>query len=121
MTGWTEKDILDCNPQIFITVTNGDKGAIIYSQQNPIEIPAVSPVQIADPTGVGDAFRGGFLTGYGLGLDLQTCGQMGALAATCCLEQHGPQGHHYTPSEFVVRYRSIFDDRGALDILLKRS
>ena len=71
-----------------------------------------------DPTGVGDAFRGGFLRGLRLGLDWQTCGQMGALAATYCLEQPGTQNHTYTPSEFVARYREHFDDRGTLDILL---
>ncbi|MRR29611.1 carbohydrate kinase family protein, partial [bacterium] len=72
---------------------------------------------IADPTGVGDAFRGGFLRGYRLGLDFQTSGQMGALAATYCLEQKGTQNHFYTISDFVKRYRKHFDDKGALDIL----
>jgi adenosine kinase len=67
---------------------------------------------------VGDAFRGGFLRGFRLGLDWQTCGQMGALAATYCLEKKGTQNHFYTPVEFVERYRKHFDDQGALDILI---
>ena len=82
-------------------------------------IPVVKPTRIADPTGVGDAFRGGFLTGYSLELDLPTCGQMGALAATYCLECPGPQGHMYTPAEFTTRFRQNFDDAGKLDVLLK--
>ena len=49
---------------------------------------------IGDPTGVGDAFRGGFLTGLPLRLDWETCGQMGSLAATYCLEEKG----HTKPS-----------------------
>ena len=44
---------------------------------------------------------------------------MGALAATYCLEQHGPQGHHYTAGEFVARYRRYFDDEGKLDVLIR--
>jgi adenosine kinase len=72
---------------------------------------------IVDPTGVGDAFRGGFLTGYGRGWDLELCGQMGSLAATYCLEQAGPQGHSYTSAEFVTRFRQSFDDHGKLDQL----
>jgi hypothetical protein len=43
---------------------------------------------------------------------------MGALAATYCLEHTGPQGHSYTPAEFVTRYRKYFDDDGKLDVLL---
>ena len=42
---------------------------------------------------------------------------MGALAATYCLEQAGPQGHSYTPAEFVARFRTFFDDQGKLDVL----
>ena len=100
-----------------LVVTMGEKGASIKSAGKEYLIPIVPAERIADPTGVGDAFRGGFLRGYRLGLDLQTCGQMGALAATYCLEQKGTQNHYYTPDEFVKRYRKHFNDHGALDIL----
>jgi adenosine kinase len=76
-------------------------------------------LEIVDPTGVGDAFRGGFLTGYRLGLDWQTCGQIGALAATYCLEKCGPQSQSYTRAEFVDRYRSIFGADEAIQTLLE--
>ncbi len=102
----------------FMVVTLGKKGAVIYVEGEEYHIPIVPPEKIADPTGVGDAFRGGFLRGYRLDLDWQTCGQMGALAATYCLEQRGPQNHSYTPAQFVARYRRCFDDRGTLDVLL---
>jgi len=82
-------------------------------------VPVVPAREIVDPTGVGDAFRGGFLRGWQLGLDWATCGQMGALAATYVLEQRGPQSHSYTLSEFVARYRQHFDDHGALDVLTR--
>jgi adenosine kinase len=100
-----------------LVVTKGENGASIKSAGKEYLIPIVPTEHIVDPTGVGDAFRGGFLRGYRLGLDLQTCGQMGALAATYCLEKRGTQNHFYTPSEFVERYRKHFDDQGALDIL----
>lgn len=101
-----------------VVVTLGEKGAVIYSGGKKYEIGIVPAKKILDPTGVGDAFRGGFLRGYRLGFDLQTCGQMGALAATYCLEQKGTQNHSYTPSEFVKRYRMNFDDQGRLDPLI---
>jgi adenosine kinase len=105
----------------FLVVTEGEKGATIYAGGEQWHVPVVPPEQILDPTGVGDAFRGGFLSGFGHALDWQTCGQMGALAATYCLEQRGPQGHSYTPQEFVARYRQHFDDQGRLDFLLETS
>lgn len=102
----------------FLLVTCGEHGTTIHTLSGPIDIPVVPPLEIADPTGVGDAFRGGFLAGYSHGWDLEICGRMGALAATYCLEQPGPQGQHYTPLEFISRYRQHFDDGGILDALL---
>lgn len=101
-----------------VVVTLGKNGAECYVDgECSTRTPVVPADKIVDPTGVGDAFRGGFLVGWQLGLDWQTCGQMGALAATYCLEQSGTQNHSYTPAEFVARYRRHFDDQGKLDIL----
>ena len=116
-TGLTENQILSMVE--FMVVTHGKDGAIIYVEGEEYRIPTVPPEKIVDPTGVGDAFRGGFLRGYQLGLDWQTCGQMGALAATFCLEQRGTQSHSYTPAEFVARYRTCFHDGGSMDVLLR--
>ncbi len=129
MTGMQSQELLEKGQatssrlpgrDFFIVVTRGERGAFIYTPTNTYQVPVVPPHQIVDPTGVGDAFRGGFLTGFGLGLDLVTCGRMGVLAATYCLEQRGPQGHSYTPAEFVVRFREYFDDHGKLDLLENR-
>ncbi len=101
-----------------IVVTRGENGTSIYVSGEEHKVKAVEPKIIADPTGIGDAFRGGFLKGYGLGFDWKTCGQMGSLAATYCLENTGTQSHYYTPREFVTRYRQHYDDNGKLDLLL---
>lgn len=100
-----------------LVITRGESGTTIKSEDKEYHIPIVPAKCIADPTGVGDAFRGGFLRGYRLGLDLQTCGQMGALSATYCLEHKGTTNHSYTTLEYINRYREFFDDSGALDIL----
>jgi len=102
----------------FSVVTLGENGSIIYEGDEELHIPVVKPNQITDPTGVGDAFRGGFLAGYSRGWDLEICGQLGAVAAAYCLEQEGPQGHSFTPFELVVRFREHFDDRKKLDALI---
>ncbi|MBE9524343.1 MAG: carbohydrate kinase family protein, partial [Chloroflexi bacterium] len=101
----------------FMVVTRGEDGTSIYVDGNEIRIPVVVPKEIADPTGVGDAFRGGFLTGLSHQFDWETCGKIGALAATYCLEHEGPQEHRYTVQEFIARFRNHFDDQGSLDIL----
>ena len=121
MTGLKPEHILKGNTQgerAFVVVTRGEQGAMVYSRAGVISVPVVPPVAIVDPTGVGDAFRGGFLTGYAHDLDFTTCAQMGALAATCCLEQRGPQGHAFTLEGFIARFRQHFDDQGKLNCLL---
>ena len=97
-------------------ITLGAEGAQIWpAGGEPVAIPPVPPQRIADPTGVGDAFRAGLIKGMALGLPWELAGRMGALAATYVLEQVGTQSHHYTPAGFVARFREHFDDRGALD------
>jgi adenosine kinase len=101
-----------------LVVTLGEKGAAIYADGKRYVAPAVTPRQILDPTGVGDAFRAGFVSGEMHGLSWDICGQMGAMAATYCLETRGPQEHSYNPAEFVARFRQNFDDHGVLNVLL---
>jgi adenosine kinase len=99
----------------FMVVTLGEKGARVYSGKERYDIPVVSTPQIVEPTGVGDAFRGGFMTGYRLGLDWETSGRVGSLAATYCLEQRGPQGQVYTTEQFLTRYKENFGENLVLE------
>ncbi len=109
MAGMTLEDIL--GKVDFLVITRGKDGAVVYSgEDGEYNIPVIPPENIGDPTGVGDAFRGGFLTAYAKGMNLETCGRFGALAATYCLEQDGPQGHFYTVGEFLARFKEQFPD-----------
>jgi adenosine kinase len=101
-----------------LLVTRGRDGAHLYTEDGAHFIPTVEEREIVDPTGVGDAFRGGFLAGHALGFDWMLCGEMGSLAAVYCLEHRGPQSHHYSRRQFVDRFRRHFDDGGRLDLLL---
>jgi adenosine kinase len=116
-TGMRDEDIRGAVD--YVAVTCGNAGSNIWVKDDHYHIPVVESSKTVDPTGVGDAFRGGFIRGKQLGLDWQTCGQMGALAATYCLEKQGTQNHRYTRVEFVQRYRKHFDDGGALDALIE--
>jgi len=116
-TGWSLDQVLEHVKTLVIT--RGKDGADLYSGTKAVHIPTVPEDEIVDPTGVGDAFRAGFLTGYSHGFDWKLCGEIGSLAAVYCLEQRGPQSHNYTCAEFVDRFRRHFADDGKLDELLK--
>jgi adenosine kinase len=119
MTGLTPQKLLRYLQ--FMVVTCSSQGSTLYSREKEYDIPVIPPDHIVDPTGVGDAYRGGFLTGYSHALSLETCGQMGTLAATYCLECEGTQSHCYTPPEFIARFRQHFNDHGQLDRLLDKN
>jgi adenosine kinase len=102
----------------FIIITRGEHGVDLYTGDDYLTISAIPPLEMCDPTGVGDAFRGGFLKGYMHGLTLERCGQIGVLAATYCLESLECQGHCYDLPTFIHRFREHFDDEGELDQLL---
>ncbi len=116
-TGWSLDQMMD-HVRI-VVITRGKDGADLYSDGNAVHIPTVPEDAVVDPTGVGDAFRGGFLAGYSYGFDWKLCGELGSLSAVYCLEQRGTQNHTYTRQEFVRRFRQHFDDGGKLDQLLR--
>ena len=98
-----------------LIVTHGSKGSHIYAGGEHYVIPIFPADVLADPTGVGDAYRAGLLKGMACGFGWELCGRIGALAAAYVLERHGTQNHAYTLREFVARFRTVFDDDGALD------
>ena len=104
----------------FAVVTLGKEGARVYKNGALLgAVPAFPQKHIADPTGVGDAFRGGFLKGYVNGFELLLCAKIGSLAATYCLEEMGTQTQCYMMKDFVTRFRTVYDDEGVLDKFLK--
>ncbi|MFB3854259.1 MAG: carbohydrate kinase family protein [Vicinamibacterales bacterium] len=105
-TGMGETDMLGLAR--VLVVTRGEKGALIVLDGRRIEVPAVPPAEIVDPTGVGDAFRGGFMKGLAVGADLEVAGRLGSVAASFALEHIGGSSHAYTREEFAARYGANF-------------
>jgi adenosine kinase len=91
-----------------LIVTRGEHGCTIREGSREVNVAAVTPHRIADPTGVGDAFRGGLMKGLALGADLEVCARMGSVAAAYALEHLGGQSHAYTWDEFRARYEAHF-------------
>jgi adenosine kinase len=107
-TGFDLQDLLERTEAL--VVTRGELGCSIISATATVDVRAVQPHRIADPTGVGDAFRGGFMKGMAHGADYETCARLGSVAATYALEHLGGQSHAYTWSEFLERYHSHFGE-----------
>jgi adenosine kinase len=91
-----------------LIVTRGENGCTIQQGSTVTTVPAVPPRAIVDPTGVGDAFRGGLLKGLAAGWTLEVACRVGSVAATYALEHLGGQSHAYTWDEFRTRYAAHF-------------
>jgi len=91
-----------------LIVTRGEEGSHIWADGHRLGIPSVPPRTLAEPTGVGDAYRAGIMKGMLHGCSWETTGRIASLAATYVLEVHGTQGHNYTQSEFETRFCSAF-------------
>ncbi len=105
-TGLDEETMLEqCGA---LVITRGEEGCSIVEADGRTDVPAVPPDSLVDPTGVGDAFRGGFMKGMAGSADYAVCARMGTVAATYALEHLGGQSHAYTWEEFRERYETHF-------------
>ena len=91
-----------------LVITRGEEGCSVIEVAGRTDVRAVPPHRIVDPTGVGDAFRAGFMKGMGNDAPYAVCAQLGTVAATYALEHLGGQSHAYTWDEFVSRYEENF-------------
>jgi adenosine kinase len=119
-TSLSEAEILAKVPALI--VTRGIEGSTIALRGGQAEAPSgtvtfrIPPARLrgpaVDPTGVGDAFRGGLLAARHHGLPWEVAGRVGSVAAVYCLEALGPQPPRYTISDFIARYRENFGAEG---------
>jgi adenosine kinase len=91
-----------------LVVTRGENGSTVYTADSEVDVPAVPPDRIEEPTGVGDAFRAGFMKGLAIGAPYDVCAKLGSVAATYVLEHVGGSSHAYTWHQFEERYRRYF-------------
>jgi adenosine kinase len=114
-TGWTAQDLL-ARVGTRVTTHGKDGTTIDRNGEPPIEVPVVPAGDIADPTGVGDAFRAGFLSARAWGLGWERSAQVGSLLATLCLESVGPQEYAVDPARDLDRIRAAYGEQAAADI-----
>lgn len=92
-----------------VIVTRGGEGSQIYTDGKCIEIPLASATQLVDPTGCGDAYRGGLLYGLMHQMDWELTGRVASLMGAWKIESQGPQNHSFTMAEFEARFREAFN------------
>jgi adenosine kinase len=90
-----------------VIVTRGERGSTIFSHDGQSEIATVKARRVADPTGAGDAYRGGLLAGLLHQKDLLESARMGSVCSSFCVECHGTQEYSFSPSEFAERLSLI--------------
>ncbi len=105
-TGLAESDLVESASALI--VTRGEHGSTVFTRGGRQDVPAVQATRVVDPTGVGDAYRGGLMKGLAMGLPYDRCAQIGSVAATYALEHLGGQSHAYTWREFQQRYEAHF-------------
>ena len=114
-TGWTDADVLG---QVGLRVTTlGAKGVdLVGADGTDIHVDVVPELAQVDPTGVGDAFRAGFLTGRGAGLDLERSAQLGSLVAVLVLETTGTQNWTWDLATARKRLADAYGGEAATEI-----
>jgi len=114
-TGWSDAEVL-ARVDVRVT-THGARGAVIEATgSRPIAVPVVPEERKVDPTGVGDAFRSGFLAGRAWGLQLERAAQIGSLLATMVLETVGTQEYVVKPDQFLDRLAGAYGGDAADEV-----
>jgi adenosine kinase len=89
---------------------------ILSRNAEPIEVKAAPGVTAVEPTGVGDAFRAGFLAGLEWGFDHERAAQVGCVLAAYAVETVGTQEYTFTRAQFAERVRTAYGDLAADDV-----
>ena len=101
MTGMKKDALLERAKTII--VTKGEHGSQIYTPNGEINIPAVKAKIVQDPTGAGDSYRGGLISGLVRGKDIEESARMGSVCASFTVECYGTQEYTFSPEEFNER------------------
>lgn len=114
-TGWSAEDVLE-RVGTRIT-THGPDGISIFRKGEPtIEVAPAPAREVVEPTGVGDAFRAGFLCAIGWGLSPERSAQVGALVATHVVETVGTQEYTFTPEGFLGRFSATYGEAATAEV-----
>ncbi|MFE2379324.1 carbohydrate kinase family protein [Streptomyces sp. NPDC059398] len=114
-TGWTDEEILDRVGHRVTTL--GARGVRIDRKgEEPIVVGCAEEEAKVDPTGVGDAFRAGFLSGLSWGVGLERAAQTGCMLATLVIETLGTQEYTLRHATFMDRFTKAYGHDAAAEV-----
>ena len=102
-TGLSKSALTDLAGTIITTL--GEAGSRVFTSTGEIPIPPVKPKKVEDPTGAGDSYRGGLISGLVRGMDIEQCARMGSVCASFAVECYGTQEYRFTSEEFDERLK----------------
>jgi adenosine kinase len=91
-----------------LVVTHGANGSTIFARGERHMIGSVKPDGVVDPTGCGDAYRGGLLYGIVNGFDWPTTGRLASLMGSIKVAHRGGQNHRVNRADIERRYKAAF-------------
>src|SRR3954471_4391475 len=114
-TGWTHDEVLARVDTWGVTL--GAEGVRVERRgQEPIVVVAVPEIEKVEPTGVGDAFRAGFLAALEWDLSLERAAQLGCLLAVFVVEKVGTQEYTLHQQQFLDRFAAAYGDQAAAEV-----
>ncbi|GAA3859719.1 carbohydrate kinase family protein [Streptomyces sedi] len=114
-TGWSDEEVLE---KVGIRVTTlGARGVRVDRAGEPsILVGCPEETAKVEPTGVGDAFRAGFLSGLSWGTSLERAAQLGCMVATLVIETVGTQEYTLNRGSFIERFTKAYGDDAAEEV-----
>lgn len=101
-TGLRQEEILERAGAAIVTL--GEHGSTLYNGTKETTIPVFPATKVVDPTGAGDAYRGGLLSGIMNGKSLEESAIIGSVCASFAVECYGTQVYSFSTEEFAKRF-----------------
>lgn len=114
-TGWSADEVLS-RVGVRVTTLGKDGARVEVAGSDTVEVACPLEELKADPTGVGDAFRAGFISGLGWGLSHERCAQIGSLLATYVIETVGTQEYDLAQRHFLARFADTYGAEAAAEV-----
>jgi adenosine kinase len=114
-TGWSPDEVL-ARVGVRVTTLGKDGARIEVAGQPTIVVGCPIEELKADPTGVGDAFRAGFLAGLAWELSYERCAQIGSMLATYVIETVGTQEYEIAQQHFLTRFTEAYGEDAAAEV-----
>jgi len=100
-TGLDKKELLQRTNSIITTL--GELGSRVCTADGEINVPAIKPKKVVDPTGAGDAYRAGLIKGLIQCRNIEQSARMGSVCASFAIECYGTQEYYFSLTEFEER------------------